>query len=221
MTLIGDAGIGKSRLVAEARAGAIDHRSAVDDGTDSGKRLETSGSGPSLGWVEGRWLSYTEGTAYYGWQELLRRLLDLPEACTMTACAVLEAHVRKLCPGQAEAITPYLTRLLFVARGPGDLDRSQPAGNSGAAAERDVQGCDRRPDMWRATCFAGDRVGGPPLGRWCIIGVARVRAGTDRSGADVGATSDATRASPRILASSRDRDAWLPAIVARIWRWTL
>ena len=68
MTLVGEAGIGKSRLVAELRRGAV--------------------TAP-LRWVEGRCLSYGASIAYLLWLDVLRGLLgvtaeDAPEAVLAT-----------------------------------------------------------------------------------------------------------------------------------------
>lgn len=56
VTVVGEAGIGKSRLIEEARAGA-----------------------PDLHWIEGRCLSYGAAIPYHLWLDLLRELLDLPD----------------------------------------------------------------------------------------------------------------------------------------------
>ena len=130
VTVVGEAGIGKSRLIAEARSRAIG-----DDASDNAHRAETSSEASdrtsALRWVEGQWLSYTEGTAYYGWQELLRRLLGLSESCTLATCEALEEEVRAHCPDRADEITPYLRRLLALpedAETAASLDRLVPTG---------------------------------------------------------------------------------------------
>ncbi len=130
VTVVGEAGIGKSRLIAEARSRAIG-----DDASDNAHRAETSSEASdrtsALRWVEGQWLSYTEGTAYYGWQELLRRLLGLSESCTLATCEALEEEVRAHCPDRADEITPYLRRLLALpedAETADSLDRLVPTG---------------------------------------------------------------------------------------------
>jgi len=92
VTIIGEAGIGKSRLVAEVRNGA-----------------------PHLRWVEGRCLSYGSSIAYLLWLDLLRRLLavTVPDA-PRDEGAALRMQVETLCPNQFEQVYPYLAALMSV-----------------------------------------------------------------------------------------------------------
>jgi ABC-type oligopeptide transport system substrate-binding subunit len=97
VTIVGEAGIGKSRLVAELR-GATHFQSALH-----------------LAWLEGRCLSYGSSLAYQLWLDILRALLgvtleDGPEAVR----DVLERRVRDLCAGQFEEVCPYLARLMSL-----------------------------------------------------------------------------------------------------------
>ncbi|MBN1247730.1 MAG: AAA family ATPase [Anaerolineae bacterium] len=103
VTVVGNAGVGKSRLVAETRE--REYGAGRDEQDARGERVR---------WVEGRWLSYTQGVAYRGWQELLRRLLGLTEDCDRRVCTMLEDRVASLCSDGAESITPYLARLLSL-----------------------------------------------------------------------------------------------------------
>jgi class 3 adenylate cyclase len=66
VTLVGEAGMGKSRLVAEVRRQS---RAQDPKGT---RRLRHS---VSLQWVEGRCLSYRTSIAYHLWLDMLRELL--------------------------------------------------------------------------------------------------------------------------------------------------
>ena len=97
VTLVGEAGIGKSRLVAELR-----------------KRV----TGDQVQWVEGRCLSYGGSTAYLLWLDILRNVLhvaqDAPPAVVGNA---LRTRVQALCPDCFDAVYPYLCRLMSLPVG--------------------------------------------------------------------------------------------------------
>ncbi|MCL7452606.1 MAG: AAA family ATPase, partial [Anaerolineae bacterium] len=98
VTIVGEAGIGKSRLVAELR-GATHFQSALH-----------------LAWLEGRCLSYGSSLAYLLWLDILRGLLgvtldDGPDAVR----DVLERRILDLCAGQFEDLYPYLARLMSLS----------------------------------------------------------------------------------------------------------
>ena len=95
VALIGEAGLGKSRLVAEAR--------------------QTLSS--TLTWAEGRALSYTEGMSYWIVRDLLSALIgvriDTPLSEVGTALhKIIEGLFPE--PAQAAEIHPFLARLLDV-----------------------------------------------------------------------------------------------------------
>ena len=99
VTINGEAGLGKSRLVAEAR-----------------NTLQKHGPGPHsdqpLIWLEGRCLSYASATAYHLWIDLLRNVLRAPPDASPNAVTLdLQQRVAELCPGQCHEIYPYLARL--------------------------------------------------------------------------------------------------------------
>jgi ABC-type oligopeptide transport system substrate-binding subunit len=95
VTVVGEAGIGKSRLVAEARRDVALLR--------------------LYNWIEGRCLSYGHSMAYLLWGEVLRGLVgvgleDAPEAVRLA----LRERVQALCPDGYEDVYPYLARLLSL-----------------------------------------------------------------------------------------------------------
>ncbi len=99
VTLVGEAGIGKSRLVAELRQG-------ID--ADS----------PAVHWLEGRCLSYGSSLAYLLWLDILRALLgvtldDGPDRVRQ----VLESRILDLCATHFEDVYPYLARLMSLPLG--------------------------------------------------------------------------------------------------------
>ena len=91
VTLVGDAGLGKSRLVAEVRRGVVT---------------------TPLHWVEGRCHAYGAATAYLLWLDVLRGLLGVTaEEPPLAVRDRLREQVQTVCPGGAEAVYSYLARL--------------------------------------------------------------------------------------------------------------
>ncbi len=91
VTLVGEAGIGKSRLVAECRA-------------------STSGMAR---WVEGRCLSYSDSSVYSLWASTLRALIGVPDnAAADVMERALRRTLRSLVPDDPDASRPYLAHLL-------------------------------------------------------------------------------------------------------------
>jgi predicted ATPase/class 3 adenylate cyclase len=108
VTVVGEVGIGKSRLVAEAR-----------------QRSVPSSRPPQ--WVEGRCLSYATGTAYHLWQSMLRDWLDTahnaahnaahktaPDAPPAAVRDVLKGRVQALCPEDDDDVYPYLAQMMAL-----------------------------------------------------------------------------------------------------------
>jgi ABC-type oligopeptide transport system substrate-binding subunit/class 3 adenylate cyclase len=138
VTVVGEAGLGKSRLVAEVQSENL------------GKVCEPVRIGPSQGlvrWVEGRCLSYGTSIAYLLWIDVLRGILavtveDAPEAVAER----LADRVRALCPERYDAIYPYLASLLSLPLDAGgeqaiaDLDGEQRKARTFGAIET-LLGC--------------------------------------------------------------------------------
>jgi len=98
VTIVGEAGLGKSRLVAELRREV----SAID-----------------LRWIEGRCLSYGTSVAYLLWLEMLRGLLGVTaEDAPATAQAALSNEVESRCPDSGQRIYPYLAQLMSLSLAP-------------------------------------------------------------------------------------------------------
>jgi len=99
VTVVGEAGLGKSRLVAELR-----------------KQLSTLNfqlSTPQ--WVEGRCLSYGGSVAYLLWLDVLRGMLGVTADASPDAVRdALRERVQVLCPDRFDEVYPYLVRLMSL-----------------------------------------------------------------------------------------------------------
>jgi class 3 adenylate cyclase/predicted ATPase len=107
VSVLGEAGLGKSRLVAEMRQQA---------------RTASSPGVAMTQWVEGRCLSYTEAVSFMPFQESLRQMAGIRQDDSATeAWAKLRSLLEKhLAPEEAQAHLPYLTTFLNLP-----LDESQ------------------------------------------------------------------------------------------------
>ena len=95
--ITGEAGVGKSRLLADSREGA-----------EANREVE-----PRLLWVEGRCLSYGETLPYFPFRELLRDWLGVDEGDPELRIRVsLRRAVDELFGGSALEVYPYLASLL-------------------------------------------------------------------------------------------------------------
>ena len=95
LSVIGEAGLGKSRLMAE-----------VLDRTDPS----------SLQWLEGRTLSYGQKISYWPFQEMLRQYAGITEDDSdMEAWKKLESRITKLFTAETGQILPYLASLMTLA----------------------------------------------------------------------------------------------------------
>ena len=96
VTVVGEAGIGKSRLVAEVRQTSVQ-------------------SSRPLQWVEGRCLSYASGTAYHLWRSMLQEWLNTaPDASPTAVRDALKGWVQALCPDGYDDIYPYLGQMMAL-----------------------------------------------------------------------------------------------------------
>ncbi len=94
VAVVGEAGLGKSRLLAEARAPVA----------------------ATVRWAEGRALSYTAGMSYWLAREILCSLLKVnAEEAPSKIEAALRASLEQELPGKVDDVYPFLGRVLDIA----------------------------------------------------------------------------------------------------------
>lgn len=104
--VMGEAGLGKSRLIAELRKALVDRGLLVasapvsDDGT--------------LLWLEGRSRSFEAGVPYAPFVDLFQRLFGSQAGSGHLSAAEIETRLTAWLPEQAVEITPFIAALLAV-----------------------------------------------------------------------------------------------------------
>jgi class 3 adenylate cyclase len=128
--IIGEPGLGKSRLLAELRArvagGATGEAIPTGEATPTGEAVPTGYHAPAL-WVEGRCVSYGRNLPYHLLRDLVRALLDLPSVAVegMTVSReVLDEQAAAVLGDEAADIAQYLAHLLDLPLHPGEEDRT-------------------------------------------------------------------------------------------------
>lgn len=110
--LIGEPGIGKSRLLAELR------RSAVDGASADGH--------PAPTWVEGRCVSYGHNLPYHLLLDLVRSMLGIRfGGAEQEARAELDRRLAALLGAEATDVAPYLAHMLALPLRPEEADRAR------------------------------------------------------------------------------------------------
>ncbi len=110
--LLGEPGLGKTRLLAELRA-------LVQRGGPEGRAAQR-------GWVEGRCVTYGRGLPYHLVLDLLRSMLDLPLAGTETDLRpALEERLSSLLGEDASDVVAYLAHLFALPLSVAEAERVQ------------------------------------------------------------------------------------------------
>ncbi|MFH1084748.1 MAG: AAA family ATPase [Chloroflexota bacterium] len=102
VTILGEAGIGKSRLVAELRKQGPARPGEPSDPVE-------------LRWVEGRCLSYGASIAYLPWLGILRAVMGAPaDEAPAAVAGALKALVRSVCADRFDDVYPYLAQMMSL-----------------------------------------------------------------------------------------------------------
>ncbi len=111
--IVGEAGLGKSRLVAEARS---EVRSWKLEISDNAARSTSNFQSPTsnIVWLEGRSLSHTQNAAYFPIVEMLKRALNLRDDAARedAARALDEWSATYFFAAERETVVPFLKYLL-------------------------------------------------------------------------------------------------------------
>jgi class 3 adenylate cyclase len=108
--LVGEPGIGKSRLLAELRQIAM----AGEDGSEQ------------VHWIEGRCVSYGRNLPYHLFIDLVQSAIGLPRApgVASTTRGQFDARLTAMLGDEADDIAPYLAHLMELPLHPGEADRA-------------------------------------------------------------------------------------------------
>lgn len=110
--LVGEPGIGKSRLLSEFRVWVLDHAAADESTTGA----------PT--WVEGRCVSYGRNLPYHLIQDIVRSALEMPGATETAGRDTLDRQLAALLGDEAGDTAPYLAHLLGMPLHPEEADRA-------------------------------------------------------------------------------------------------
>lgn len=119
VAVIGEAGLGKSRLVAELRKTVTD-----DERRTTAMSASVSRPPSSVAWYEGRSLSYETQTPYAPFVDLFNRVFDIrADDSNADTCEKIKTTLNGLVGAQANELAPFVATLLGVELMGEDLER--------------------------------------------------------------------------------------------------
>ena len=114
-SVMGEAGLGKSRLVAELRHALAAGDALAPDGTELGSGADDAHQ-RAVGWYEGRALSFESSTAYAPFARLFSACFYLrPEQTDEGRYELVRSKIRKVLPDRADDTAPFIATLLGIA----------------------------------------------------------------------------------------------------------
>ncbi len=121
VSIMGEAGLGKSRLMAEARM------ALTEDGKQKTESVYSIAGHPSsIVWLEGRSLSFETATPYSPFIDLFTTYFNLHgEDTDADKYAMITTRVAELLPGQVKEIAPFVATLLNIESLGEDQERVQ------------------------------------------------------------------------------------------------
>lgn len=112
VSLIGEAGLGKSRLLAEVQKSRIANRVSQFDKAES---ATISDLPYAIRWLEGRSLSYETNTPYAPFVDLLSRLFEFqPQDTDIERYERIHSRMNEWMPGRADETAPFIAMLMGI-----------------------------------------------------------------------------------------------------------
>jgi class 3 adenylate cyclase/tetratricopeptide (TPR) repeat protein len=114
VSIMGEAGLGKSRLLAELRRALVtDGHVALRQGSSS--EATSGGMESKLGWYEGRSYSYETSTPYAPFIVLFKNLFGIqPGQSDAEQYELIHARASTIAPGRANDLAPFMANMLGV-----------------------------------------------------------------------------------------------------------
>ncbi|HET6261408.1 MAG TPA: adenylate/guanylate cyclase domain-containing protein, partial [Chloroflexia bacterium] len=120
VSVVGEAGLGKSRLISELRKALVAEGVMVE----AGREPESVQTIPCIQWCEGRSLSYETTTPYAPFVDMFNSCFGLHAGdSSRDRLEKVRANVGRVMPGQEEMVVPFLATLLGIELEGEDAER--------------------------------------------------------------------------------------------------